>query len=123
MKKTDMKKTGMKKQLNNIAGRLLSVLLSVLMVLPVFAASGCTSTKKVEDYPMPVMETAKEDESEEENDLEGEKEKEEDTSDEELFMDEYDSLKEKGRYEFNPTALHPLYKQEMKGNAKVIRTA
>ena len=105
--------------------RLLSFMMSALFVFSLFAGSGCNKAKTIEDYPEPVTVTASVDTKED-----GESENTADTSakpaeDEEVLDEvlspEYDSLREKGEFEFNPTAVNPLYKMEMKKNPKIIR--
>ncbi|MBR5917200.1 MAG: hypothetical protein IKZ76_03870, partial [Lachnospiraceae bacterium] len=104
--------------------RLLSFMMSALFVFSLFAGSGCNKANTIEDYPEPVTVTASVDTEED-----GESENTADTSakpaeDEEVLDEvlspEYDSLREKGEFEFNPVAVNPVFKMEMKNNPKVV---
>ena len=108
--------------------RFLSFMMSALLTFLVFAGSGCNNAKTIEDYPEPTTVTASSDtgNGDEANTASqnGEKpvEKEEEILDESL-LPEPDSLREKGVFEYNPTALNPVFKMEMKNNPKIVRVA
>lgn len=106
--------------------RLMSFMMSVLFAFSLLAGSACNNAKTINDYPEPVTVTAPSDaENNEGNTAENDTkpaEKEEETLDEAL-LPEYDSLREKGVFEFNPTAVNPVFKMEMKNKPKIVRVA
>ena len=103
--------------------RFISVLVSVLTGFSLLAASACNKPKTIEDYPEPVVITSAPATEDEGKEVSTAKEEEKEEKIDEVFLDEFDSLKERGKFEYNPTALHPVYKMEMKKNPKVVKVA
>ena len=111
--------------LKRISKTVISYLLSAAFVFTMFAGSGCNNAKTIVDYPEPVSitettGTETNDEGKTTANNNTQPVEEEETLDEALLPN-YDSLKETGVYEFNPVAVNPVYKMEMKNNPKVIR--
>jgi hypothetical protein len=111
--------------LKRISKTVTSYLLTAAFVIAMLAGSGCNKPKTIEDYPEPVSisettgtETEAEGKTTVENDT---KPAEEEEKLDEALLPEYDSLRETGVYEFNPVAVNPVFKMEMKNNPKVIR--
>ena len=111
--------------LKRISKTVISYLLSAAFVFTMFAGSGCNNAKTIVDYPEPVSitettgtETDAEDKTTADNNTQPVEEEE---ALDEALLPEYDSLKETGVYEFNPVAVNPVFKMEMKNNPKVIR--
>ena len=111
--------------LKRISKTVTSYLLTAAFVITMFAGSGCNKPKTIEDYPEPVSisettgtETEDEGKTAVENDT---KPAEEEEKLDEALLPEYDSLRETGVYEFNPVAVNPVFKMEIKNNPKVIR--
>ncbi|MBP5494086.1 MAG: hypothetical protein J6X97_03250 [Lachnospiraceae bacterium] len=111
--------------LKRISKTVISYLLSAAFVFTMFAGSGCNNAKTIEDYPEPVSITASAGTDNEDEDqttaANNTKPVEEEEKLDEALLPEYDSLRETGVYEFNPVAVNPVFKMEVKNNPKVVR--
>lgn len=112
--------------LKRISKTAISYLLSAAFVVSMLAGSGCNNPKIIEDYPEPVSITETVDEGEP---ADGESEtetkpaqKEEEDLDEALRAN-YDSIKETGEFIYNPIAINPVFKMELKNNPRLVRIA
>lgn len=103
--------------------RFISMLAAVLSGFSLLASSACNNAKTIEDYPEPVVVTSSPAQEEEDKEVSAVKEEDKEEKIDEVFLDEFDSLKERGKFEYNPAAVHPVYKMEMKKNPKVVRVA
>ncbi len=108
---------------NKIGKRLLSIVTSALCVFMLIGNVACApKTVDLNDYPTPIETEVKvEDGNEEEGEEVEEKPVIQDLP-EELRPDP-DTLRERGTYVYNPTAIHPAYREQVKENTTIIRVA
>ena len=106
----------------------ISILISFLCVFSLVSTSACTKKVVVtDDYPVPEVVNTTDTNDTDDNDS-GEKdnskeEKEEREEIDEALRNEPDTLREKGKYQYNPTALHTISRDQIKANPKVARAA
>lgn len=108
---------------NKIGKKIISVITSALCAFMLIGNVACApKTVDFEDYPTPVaVEKTVEEGSEE-----GEEEVEEKPVVQDLpeeLRPEPDTLRERGQYVYNPTAIHPAYREQVKENTRIIRVA
>ena len=103
--------------------KILSVISSGLCVFMLLSNTACgPKTVEFDDYPTPIEELAQDDENGDgEDEVKEEKIDEKDIPEE--LRPEVDSLRQNGKYVFNPTAIHPAYREQVKENTKIIRVA
>ncbi|MCR5848550.1 MAG: hypothetical protein K6G75_10590 [Lachnospiraceae bacterium] len=112
--------SGFINEFNGILKKSITLLLGAVCVLSLTTSVACTNAKKVEDYPESEIETPAENEDPEVSEVEIRDDSEDDLTE---LLSEFDSLKERGSYTYNPVIVHPVYKQEIKNNPKIIRAA
>ena len=109
--------------LKKLTRKTLSVITSALCAFMLLSNTACgPKTVEFDDYPTPIEELAQDDEN-----GDGEDEVKEEKIDEkeipEELRPEVDSLRQNGKYIFNPTAVHPAYREQVSENPKIIRVA
>ena len=114
MKKTD------KTRLGTNFKRGLSLGLSIVMTFAILMANGCEKAKTIEDYPE--VQFIVDDETDN-VDVPEVIEDEEIVVAEETIKREYDSIYETGTFVFNPEAINPVVKEEMKNKEASVKTA
>ena len=98
----------------------ISLLLSFMMSFVFLMANGCEKAKTIEDYPE--VQVIVDDETDN-VDVPEVIEDEEIVVAEETIKREYDSIYETGTFVFNPEAINPVVKEEMKNKEASVKTA
>lgn len=111
------------KRMNKITKKIFTVIMSAVCVLSLLSGTACTNTKVVEDYPAPVVQVTDTDEDNQDVTTDKDNKEPEEEPLDEVLLPEYDSLREKGVFEFNPVAINPIFKEEMKNNPKIVKVA
>ncbi len=114
-----MKKTENTRQNCNLK-RGISLLLSFMMLFAFLMANGCDKAKTIDDYPE--VQVIVDDETED-VDVPEVIEDEEIVVAEETIKREYDSIYDTGTFVFNPEAINPVVKEEMKNKEASVKTA
>ena len=108
---------------NKIGKRILSIITSALCVFMLIGNVACApKTVDLNDYPTPIETEVKVDDGNEEEGEEVEEKPVIQDLPEELRPDP-DTLRERGTYVYNPTAIHPAYREQVKENTTIIRVA
>ncbi len=108
---------------NKIGKRILSIITSAFCVFMLIGNVACApKTVDLNDYPTPIETEVKVDDGNEEEGEEVEEKPVIQDLPEELRPDP-DTLRERGTYVYNPTAIHPAYREQVKENTTIIRVA
>lgn len=103
----------------------MSIILSLLCAFALVSTSACTDkVVDTEDYPVPDVVNTDTDKDTDADESDKPKEDNEETEEiDEALRDEPDTLREKGKYQYNPTTLHKISRDQIKANPKIARAA